>query len=547
MSASADIALLDVSDRCVLVCKPEQSGKTFLMVNYINKDLADDDGEYVINFIFCDNSLLLTKQTSARIKQGIITLQETSDNTYIEFSSRKDVDEEGNYIAQRTDDGVYGKIMDGVKNVICCTNGKRVSDISKLVKRINKCPHLHNVVIKIWLDEADKFVSHIDKTFMPLVYENDRVHCFYLTATPDALFKKKFKFTVMPLETTTRSNYHGWNDNKLVLRENEHGGTIHFATQIIDEIRETGKLEPGTKWFIPSDYTKNAHKKMKDELVLRGFAVITVNGDGIELAISGQPIDIVKKSSELNILIRQLYNKFHLENYPLAVTGNICVGRGISIMAKETDFEGEHLCEFIFDYGILSNCSKKAEASQNAGRLKGNIKDWASYKSPTVFTTSEFDAVAKELEMRSRDLALLAFSKDREEPSVITKQEFKNIGSLPAIDMYDLVEEEFTTLDETNAFLNTHNCRKIRKQDPNELGFYETSTTAEKSVKEYLHLKQEISGMNKYSNFDIKKQPDHASRTYICYKDLTDIKSIVYIVRILHKKNTVSELSAAAE
>jgi hypothetical protein len=538
----------DVSDRCVLICKPEQSGKTFVMIKCINKDLADDADKHVINFIFSDNSLLLTKQTSARINQGIITFQDSDSTTYIEFSSRKERDSEGNYVAQRTDDGVYGKIMDGVKNVICCTNGKRVTDISKLVKRINKCPHLHNVEIKIWLDEADKFVKHVVNTFEPMVREHENARCFYLTATPEALFKKKLTFTVFPLETTTNSNYHGWDDNNIEIRENIHGGTIHFATQIIDEIRETGKLDPGSKWFIPSDHTKAAHKKMKDDLVLRGFAVIIVNGDGIELDISGQPTDVVKKSDELSIIIRQLYNKHHLENYPLAITGNICVGRGISIMAPEVVFEGERLKEFIFDYGILSDCAKKANASQNAGRLKGNIKDWLGYKPPTVFTTHEFDTVAKEWETCSRELALLAFAKDREEPTVITKQEFKNIVLLPTDDMYDLIEGEFATVDEANSFLATHNCAKTRKQTPTKDGFYETSTTAKKHVREYLHIKQEISVWNKYSNFDIKKQPTYASRTYICYKDLADNTSVVYIVRILIKKSiAVERMGAAAE
>ena len=52
-------------ERHVLICKPEQSGKTFIMINMINEDLTDDiDKEKkVVNFIFCDNSLLLTKQT----------------------------------------------------------------------------------------------------------------------------------------------------------------------------------------------------------------------------------------------------------------------------------------------------------------------------------------------------------------------------------------------------------------------------------------------------------------------------------------------------
>ena len=43
----------------VLICKPEQSGKTFIMIQEIIKDLGDNDDKDVVNFILCDNNLLL--------------------------------------------------------------------------------------------------------------------------------------------------------------------------------------------------------------------------------------------------------------------------------------------------------------------------------------------------------------------------------------------------------------------------------------------------------------------------------------------------------
>ena len=47
----------------VLICKPEQSGKTFVMIQEIIKDFSEQlDDRIVINFILCDNNLLLTKQ-----------------------------------------------------------------------------------------------------------------------------------------------------------------------------------------------------------------------------------------------------------------------------------------------------------------------------------------------------------------------------------------------------------------------------------------------------------------------------------------------------
>jgi hypothetical protein len=96
-----------------------------------------------------------------------------------------------------------------------------------------------------------------------------------------------------------------------------------------------------------------------------------------------------------------MYSEFGLAAGAVAITGNICVGRGISIMSPE----------FIFNYGIMSGYSsqKKADASQSAGRLKANMKWWTDYAPPVVFTTSAFDTVAKGCEEKSRALAKIAY------------------------------------------------------------------------------------------------------------------------------------------
>jgi len=121
----------------------------------------------------------------------------------------------------------------------------------------------------------------------------------------------------------------------------------------------------------------------------------------------------------LNKQVMKMYNKYGLHKYAVAITGKICVSRGISIMSEE----------FIFDYGILSTCNDKAEASQTAGRLKGNIKDWANYKPPTVFTTEKFDTVAASVEDATRRLAALAFErKNSGESTVITKSDYDNVN-----------------------------------------------------------------------------------------------------------------------
>ena len=86
-------------DRFIMVVKPEQSGKTFVMIEKINEFLAEeiDKDLITVNFVFCDNSLLLTKQTKNRINTDVKKRIDTDvvylpgvEEHYVELSSRKD-------------------------------------------------------------------------------------------------------------------------------------------------------------------------------------------------------------------------------------------------------------------------------------------------------------------------------------------------------------------------------------------------------------------------------------------------------------------------
>lgn len=407
----------------LLICKPEQSGKTFIMIQQLisDHDEPDELGRTTINFIFCDNSLLLTKQTSERIDGDLKDFVTEDGKTYVEFSSRVCSDgKEKEYHCRNIDAAKAAITCDGVTNFVCCTNATRIADVDKIIRRLNKSKQQQGkFIFKIWLDEADKFVSPIKKKFIPLLRDlNGSVELKCLTATPDTLFKKFQGINVFPLERATTYAYHGWNDNNKQIFTNESGTTAGFVDQILDAHGDL--IVPGTNWYVPADREKRNHNLIKSILNGHGFAVFVVNGDGLKLSIQGKPDIIEDKNKELNKQILEMCEKFKIfGEYPIAVTGNICVGRGISIMSND----------FIFDYGILSSCAKKAEVSQNAGRLKGNIKAWSNYKKPVVFTTTRFDAIAQEWEEISRRLPVLAFERQAEgESTMISSSDFKTMG-----------------------------------------------------------------------------------------------------------------------
>lgn len=396
-----------------LICKPEQSGKTFVMIQHIIKDLTNP--VQIVNFIFCDNNLLLTKQTSSRVD---CDLREyiVEGISYAELSS-----------SVRTDVHTYEKTLHAIVfkktfNIICCTNGKRMDDIYKIISQLNDTDITKGKYhFNIWLDEADKFVNFIDSTLIPIVETSNNVNVKLITATPGELFKKYKYINVFPIENTTSELYHGWEDNKIRIIDIDTG-CVEFADHILSNVANH-QINPGTKWFIPGLNVKKSHDAIKNICLEKKMAVLCVNGNGMVLTFPDTLEQITyKKDDVFNNKINEIYIEQRLENYPLVITGNICIGRGITIMSDK----------FMLDYAILSHCSNKSEASQIAGRIKGNIKGFASYNaenSTVVFTTEYFNATAIEMEKKSRALAKLAYEKDKCGTNLfIDNLEFKTCG-----------------------------------------------------------------------------------------------------------------------
>ena len=194
------------------------------------------------------------------------------------------------------------------------------------------------------------------------------------------------------------------------------------------EISNTGNtysIDKNTRWFIPGNTKKSSHYSIKEACIGRGFAVFVVNGDGVELTLPDKTtIGPVPKINELHITIKELTDKYELWNYPVAITGNICISRGISIQTPN----------WMFTNGIVSGCSNNSELSQIAGRFNGNIKNWKNWsaKLPIVYTTQKFNDIAIDEENKSRKLAEMAWVKGGEQDiSQITNKEFNKLSKMP--------------------------------------------------------------------------------------------------------------------
>lgn len=415
----SDYIPISIINRTILICKPEQSGKTFVMIKEIINDIdfPPENNKKVINFILCDNNLLLTSQTSNRLNE-----EQKIGNDCVELSSRKVSKKKISHEIVSTSDIVISKIIRGkISNVICCTNHCQKKNIMDIITAIEE-ESLHTrgkYIFKIWLDEADKFINkYIKETFYPLLEKFENTYLYCITATPAPLFNKLGEMNVYPLENTTSNNYHGWDDNNIVKYDLNEFSCEEFVKHILESI-DKKNISKGSKWYIPAEYRKESHKNICDICNNKGFAVIIINGDGISVVFPDKKVEgPYKKDKLLHIMIDDLYKDHNLNDYPVALTGNLCIGRGISFINNN----------FMFDYAILSLCSNKQEVSQNAGRLKGNIKNFKNYKVPTIYTTTQFNKIAVESEMKSRKLAEIAFEKINEgELAIIEKKTFNGI------------------------------------------------------------------------------------------------------------------------
>lgn len=432
-----------------LICKPEQSGKTFVMIKHIINDLTlPVGGKEIVNFILCDNNLLLAKQTSMRVDTDLCEYIHEG-HAYIELSSHERTE------FHCTSDVFQAIVAKGSRNVICCTNERRMDDIYQLIKDINANKFtLGKFHFNVWLDEADKFIKFIDNTLRPIVKEHQNVNVKLITATPHSLFQKYKYMNVLPIENTTSLLYHGWNDNTIRIIENENLNKclavaehkcLVFAEHVLNDVAQSNII-PGTKWFIPGASVKKSHNEIKTLCLEKGMAVLCVNGDGLKLTMPDTRECVsFNKDCEFSHKIQEIYCEYNLSRFALVITGYICIGRGITIMSED----------FMIDYAILSHHANKNEVSQIAGRVKGNIKGFKNYNPetpPVIFTTESFNKTAVEWESKSRSLGSLAFEKEQNgELTIIDKCDFKACNKPYK---YKCHEELFTSFAQAKDFLS---------------------------------------------------------------------------------------------
>jgi hypothetical protein len=538
-------------DKVSILGLPAQSGKTrkaedeitrLNLINQLHSNPTD------LNLWISSNNQLLVSQTSSRFTKDLGATTLSWMCVANQSLSVKEL--------------AYDITTQPVDMIVMCANSIRMKYLAALIELLNINPTF-NRKINLWFDEADKTCSLWSKYETKLGLSSIQF-VVLVTATYESIVKQYGVMSIIPYEQTHPDCYRRLKDMNQIEEDLPKVSPVEYAAYILTKYPDLS--QPGKRAFIPGSNKKESHEEISALLLSRGFAVMILNGTHKEIRIPGKELppnmmdafeqddygrywrmdlteyltvsDPSKPPEEFNSNLSKIYYRNQLSRFPFAVTGYLCVERGITFQCHPQRVRGMYMHKgFLFDYGIVSNKSNAAEAYQTMARLFGNIGNPPSgcppYKPCDIYSTwATFKRVEKQEEIAVH-LARLAHEENRTE---ITSGDLRRAAAWEDEKEWDLFCEEFKDRDEANVFLKQHNCRQNNKEkvDPSDERFLMSSTT--KSLKRLLYdeVKSEIEGWSKLSGFDVRESNQYG-RMFICYRDLNDPESIVFIVRVLAK------------
>lgn len=429
-----------------LLVKPCQAGKTGeALTNWVieqsQTETASSTEVRKIAFFVCDNSLLLTKQTEIRAKnKDTIDIQ----GDIIIISCKEKI---------RCIDKLFGAINknSNISTILCCGNAIRLQDISELSELLSHMAKKFE--ISIYVDEADKILNSLSA--------KNQVHkwrqpgslikqLLLITATPfestsNNLVEDYGEIELLPVEIVTRDNYHRFsNSHHIDTSSIKSSANVDYTAEVFANFIPEGPAL-GEIYFIPAEHKKDTHDDMQELLLNLGFnCVIKINGTRKEITIlndsTEDPLiitfsDIAKElkgtpneefSPSNNEISRWLGNYYSRNNgkdkWIMAITGNMCISRGISIQSPEC---------FITHAIYGPNCAgSKTNLYQMYARICGNICTFPKYietGGPTVYCSKkDFDECCR-MEQLAINLATYSQSNGDEGGVIVDKDKLSNM------------------------------------------------------------------------------------------------------------------------
>lgn len=489
-----------------------QSGKTQLVKDIIDdckrccETFGEDDH---LNFFITSNNQVLVGQTGTRF-----------DDSYNWVSSNKKKD-------------IHKLLWEILHNeysmVVMCSNKARLNHLVELINMLEKSEHFTKK-INIWIDEADASINLWSK-FEDIALKEIVEQVTFISATFDPVFKKYKRLEVIGFKDPHPTQYRCLRDSIKI--KNDFGG---YVTDYIEHLfNEYPKLtESGNRAFIPGTFLKESHNDIADLLYLKyNFAVLIINGTRKEIIIPGKPaislLEHLSYSSDGKIpeefkgILAKMYIENKIYNYPFAITGLECVKRGITFQSND----------FLFNYGIIPAISKKTEAYQLMARLFGNIGECINYKNCEIYSSSNNFKKVENQESIAMNISTIVYERDLVD---VGMEELKEAANLNVDESWELIQEEFDNRIDANEFLHNSGLSRNNKETK-EGEFLLSSITVKSSILYYPDVIKQLKSFSKTSTFDVKNNSigSKNSRMYICYKDISDPTSVVFIIRIIKK------------
>ena len=412
-----------------LLVKPCQAGKTgeALADWVIQQSRIDAEGSVKVRkiaFFVCDNSLLLTKQTEIRAKSDTIDIQ----GDIIIISCKESI---------KCVDKLFRAINRNPKisTILCCGNVRRLKDISELSDRLKQM--VSKFELSVYVDEADKILGSKNAQQQVQIWRQPSSlvkQLLLITATPFESATKNLaenygEIELFPIKSITRDDYHRFSESHHIDSACiESMSNVECVAAVFDKFLPEGPAL-GEVWFIPAEHKKETHDEMQDLLFGLGFnCVIKINATNKEISVlnddSFDPVivtfsDITKElkntvdekfSPSNNELSRWLGRYYSCNNgkdkWSMAITGNLCISRGISIQSPEC---------FITHAIYGSHCaSSKKNQYQIFARICGNIRTFPKYietGAPIVYCSKkDYDSTCR-MEQFAINLSILSQSK----------------------------------------------------------------------------------------------------------------------------------------
>ena len=485
--------------QCIL--RPGQSGKTRKMVELIKEvraNLAEltkagwnDAG--MLNIFVVSNVMALADQTAKRMQKELRDDVSTdSDESDDGVADAQVVDDcfawtSGNMGNKFTPDVLFSLIVrKKVSTVVLCANRRRLNYLNDLIVMLNDFAAYRDK-IHMWIDEADASIKlwskhETDVSTMDIVKKVTLV-----SATFNSIIKQYGRLHILGDIITHPSCYHKVADCVVVedncdLPSTEGSAALAYLSAVLPKYPEM-RL-PGARLFAPGDYTQASHDEVASYLVAAGFAVLVLNGtekairmpNGLApLVLDFKPPtadetsgrrpsrpDAALAGEELGVYVARLYHAKGLAQFPFAVTGHLCVGRGLT-------FQNEN---FLFDFGIIPHIRDAAMAYQAACRMAGNIRTLPGYKPATLVTTSKMWEVVRRQEGFAVNLARIVKERNLADVGAAEFAEAGGVVGVPSVRDYAL-SPTFGTSAEAEAW-----CKRNLTYGKSVYGLYDAEGNA---------------------------------------------------------------------